>query len=454
MKSSIFFAISLLAARGPSLAFAQQLLQEIDEGNGVFDVGWQGCDAPLHTPVPSSSSAAVVPGPAAPVATPSFVHPWNPMTTEPFSSPSSSNAPPPVPAVPAAPAAPAVPAAPAAPVVPAAPAAPASSSTITTSSTTSTPAAAAVVTPTTLIPTSTSVNNFADKGATPIAAASTSTSETRTAGAAAANTPAPKDGCPASVSRYMTISVTNAWTTQLSVFLGSNAGAPTPAGNPQPTVLAAAAATSYVLPPCWAGRISFDPSGNSPLASKIEGSVGSAGVPAQNIPGSTDLDIDVSYVDGYTVPITCSSGGKAVTGCNLDLFAMASCTGTNGVLSDDGTACMNPTNDPVGNGPPTPFFAPCAGAAYTFPNDNNANDGAVDNVVSCCIGTSCKAPARQGKAGTKRGEEEAPRRARFLEEREKAGMSLVGRETSPAAAHLRAHKHRHGLKRGHVHHLS
>ncbi|MCJ1479373.1 hypothetical protein MMC13_008058 [Lambiella insularis] len=417
MKSSLFFAISLLAIRGPSLSFAQTI-EEIDEGNGVYALGWEGCDASSFTPVQSSSSAAVVPAAPAPAVTP-------------------SPAPAPAPA----------PAAPAAPVVPAAPPKPST----TTTSTSSTSAAAAAVQPTTLVPIATG-NKPVNEGVTPILTSSAS----RTAGAAAINTPAANDGCPASVSRFMTISVTNAWTTQLSVFLGSNAGAPTPIGNPQPTVLAAAAATSYVLPPCWAGRISFDPTGMSPLASKIEGSVGSAGVPAQNIPGTTELDVDISYVDGYTVPITCSSGGTAVTGCNLDLFAMNSCTGSNGVLSDDGTSCMNPTNNPVGNGPPTAFFAPCAGAAYTFPNDNNANDGSVDDVVTCCIGTKCAAPTRQGKAATKRDaeEEEAPRRARFLEAREKAGTSLAVRDPSAVASHLRAHKHRHGLKRSHLHHVS
>ena len=31
-------------------------------------------------------------------------------------------------------------------------------------------------------------------------------------------------------------------------------------------------------------------------------------------------DVDVSYVDGYSVPITCSSQGVVVSGCNIPLF--------------------------------------------------------------------------------------------------------------------------------------
>ena len=41
---------------------------------------------------------------------------------------------------------------------------------------------------------------------------------------------------------------------------------------------------------------------------KIEGSI--TGPP----------DIDVSYVDGYSVPITCASGDIAIPGCNVELF--------------------------------------------------------------------------------------------------------------------------------------
>jgi len=46
----------------------------------------------------------------------------------------------------------------------------------------------------------------------------------------------------------------------------------------------------------------------NPLGSKIEGSF--IGPP----------DIDISYVDGYSMPITCSSKGIAVSGYNIDLF--------------------------------------------------------------------------------------------------------------------------------------
>lgn len=61
-----------------------------------------------------------------------------------------------------------------------------------------------------------------------------------------------------------------------------------------------------------------------------------------------------------------------------------------------GPICYNPEQD-VPNGPASPFFEPCAGAAYTYPNDNAANSYGQCNtgVIHCCVGPSCPAPARQ-----------------------------------------------------------
>lgn len=178
---------------------------------------------------------------------------------------------------------------------------------------------------------------------------------------------------------YMTISVTNVYGTQLSLSFGSNAGGPSPIGNPSATILPDNSPTHYAFPTGWAGRIYVGPNTN-PLGSKIEGSF--TGPP----------DIDVSYVDGYSVPITCSSEGTAVSGCNIDLFKQPGIICSNQI---DGPVCLNSAQT-IANGPAPPFFTSCAGAAYTYPNDNEANvSNLKSNLVSCCIGTSCKAPSRQ-----------------------------------------------------------
>ena len=87
----------------------------------------------------------------------------------------------------------------------------------------------------------------------------------------------------------LTISVVNSYGTPLSIFYGSNAGAPTPVGNPGSGVLASS--TRVLFPSGWAGRITigrnYDPQG-----SKIEASYS----PPNYVP-----DVDISYVDGKLI---------------------------------------------------------------------------------------------------------------------------------------------------------
>ena len=178
---------------------------------------------------------------------------------------------------------------------------------------------------------------------------------------------------------YMTISITNVYGSQLSLSFLSNAGAPASVGNPSATVLPDKLLTQYAFPTGWAGRI-YVGSNTDYRSSKIEGSL--TGPP----------DIDISYVNGYSVPIPCSSEGIAVSGCNIDLFKQPGITCNNQV---DGPVCLNPAQN-IADGPAPPFFKACAGAAYTYPNDNTANvSNLKSNLVSCCIGTSCQAPSRQ-----------------------------------------------------------
>ena len=169
----------------------------------------------------------------------------------------------------------------------------------------------------------------------------------------------------------LTINVFNSYGGPLSIFYGSNVGAPTPVNNPGSGTLSSS--TQVLFPSGWAGRITIG--GNyDPKGSKIEASYSAP----DYVP-----DVDVSYVDGYSVPITCSCAGVAVTGCNGELRYQVQCTQSELAdlsktvqLFDDGQTCpsegpgpicYNPEED-VPNGPAAPFFAPCAGAAYTYPN--------------------------------------------------------------------------------------
>lgn len=181
----------------------------------------------------------------------------------------------------------------------------------------------------------------------------------------------------------MTISIVNSYSVALSIALGSNAGAPAPIGNPTPTTIGQGATTFFSFPTQWAGRIYVGKTVQSE-GSKIEGSV--TGPP----------DMDASYVDGYTVPIICTSAGKS-SGCTTELFGHNGnyCNQTDQSLSDF-QICLNPkkNND---DGAADPFFAPCAHQAYTYPSDNAANQGNIGVTTNCCIGTAC------GGGSSKRG---------------------------------------------------
>ena len=230
----------------------------------------------------------------------------------------------------------------------------------------------------------------------------------------------------------LTISITNKYSAPLSISYGDNAGSPNAIGAPQAGPLGTA--TTVVYPTGWAGRIYLGTI-NHPANSKIEGSTTGAN------------DIDISYVDGYSVPITCSADNIPISGCNIDLWGEDGDCPKPLQGSHDKAVCLNPQQS-VPDGPAVPWFMPCQGAAYTFPNDNVANDGNTGSPqVTCCIGTAaqgCAAPDRQGKepnvASRKRS------LAEVLEERSANTPSLLPQQHS----HLRRHAHK---ARSHGHQL-
>lgn len=94
--------------------------------------------------------------------------------------------------------------------------------------------------------------------------------------------------------------------------------------------------------------------------------------------------------NGFSVPITCSCNddNTVLSGCNLDLWSMGSCSGDAG--TDDGQgACANPLRpDNSASLTATPFFLPCQGAAFTWPRDDaNSNAGCQSGQVTCCVGS-------------------------------------------------------------------
>ncbi len=178
---------------------------------------------------------------------------------------------------------------------------------------------------------------------------------------------------------YMTISITNVYGTQLSLFFGSNADGSSSIENSSIIILLDTSSTQYAFSTEWAERIYIEPNTNS-MNSKIEDSF------------TGSFDIDVSYVDDYSVLITCSSESTAVFDCNIDLFKQSGIICNNQI---DDSVCLNFAQK-ILDEPASSFFTSCTEAAYIYLNDNEVNvSNLKSNLISCCIDTFCKALSRQ-----------------------------------------------------------
>jgi hypothetical protein len=107
--------------------------------------------------------------------------------------------------------------------------------------------------------------------------------------------------------------------------------------------------------------------------------------------------VDISFVNGFTVPVTCECDGVYVAGCKKNLFNNVEAGGVQArkVQLSAANAAVNPLRADMDATSAKAFFAPCAGLAYTFPNDHAAfSFGACQSgTVSCCVGTACQEPA-------------------------------------------------------------
>ena len=190
-----------------------------------------------------------------------------------------------------------------------------------------------------------------------------------------------------------TMSIVNKYGPGLSIGYTSNVAAPTPIGNPKPAALKSS--TEILFPSGWSGVMDITPIMDK-SASKIEASY-----------LNSKVHIDVSYVDGYTVPITCSCGEEVITGCNVELFNETMACPDEG----PGPICYNPSAF-LDDGPAHPFFAPCEAASYTYPKDDEATHGCSKSLIECCVGSECPAnPNQPGELKKKQLKRAAGRRA-------------------------------------------
>ena len=193
----------------------------------------------------------------------------------------------------------------------------------------------------------------------------------------------PTTGPAPEFSGYVTVSLTNKHTASLSVAVTSDPSAPSASGDPQPSLLGDA--TQFLFEKGFSGQIGVAPELDS-AATKVELSY------------DKSVYADVSYVDGYTVPITCSCDKETVhMGCNIELWNTTHSCPNEG----DGPICYNPAAANV-DGPADPFFGPCQGAAYTFPADDRATGACKGSLISCCVGADCPANPNQHDQRVKR----------------------------------------------------
>lgn len=185
------------------------------------------------------------------------------------------------------------------------------------------------------------------------------------------------------VAAALTIRITNAWHSPISTRHARNDNAP-PAvgGDVGPGTVGVFSIGQFAVPTQWAGMVAVvEASGSNAIVgdeSLIEASF------VDQFGSGALVDVDVSYVDGFSLPVTCSCGGKVVTGCNRHLRDLNTCPDDNGRGS-----CRNPNRN--GGTRPSKFFAPCRGAAYTFPSDHGANSNGecTGGVIDCCVGEMC-----------------------------------------------------------------
>jgi len=209
---------------------------------------------------------------------------------------------------------------------------------------------------------------------TPTTAAKATAAPTSAGGSSGSGGVAPKGG--------QILYIVNKYGSELAIATGNSGGPAASGGSPS---LPNGATATITLQSGWAGRFAINPTGVPAYeqdGTKIEGALTSQGF------------WDISLVDGYTVPITCTCDGDSTPfiGCNVDLFKQsAKCPSPSG-----SGLCLNPARS-KNNGPADPWFSVCKDAAYTYPDNDIATQTCSKESLTCCVGTSCAAGKNQGK---------------------------------------------------------
>ncbi|KAL1854071.1 hypothetical protein Daus18300_011569 [Diaporthe australafricana] len=193
---------------------------------------------------------------------------------------------------------------------------------------------------------------------------------------------------------HLTIEIVNSYGHAITTAHASNAGSPTPVGGEiKPGVIPHGTSASFAVPTGWAGNVAMNRANLS-----ITGDVTLLEASFVVVDGwdFAVAGVDVSHVNGFTVPITCKCDGNTVAGCKKNLFNLVTRDVNNVANAPEvqhaaNAAAINPLRADASATSARPFFEPCEGKAYTFPNDHAANSWGEcqSGLISCCVGTKC-----------------------------------------------------------------
>ncbi|KAH8653618.1 hypothetical protein BX600DRAFT_501185 [Xylariales sp. PMI_506] len=198
---------------------------------------------------------------------------------------------------------------------------------------------------------------------------------------------------------FLTITIVNSRDRPISTSHALAVGSPPPLwGDNGPGTIGAGSTAAFAVPTDWVGNVAvadvLAQNGSTQSSETGDSSLIEANFAVSDQYGMAIADIDVSYVDGFSDPITCLCAGFVVAGCNLDLWSLNPCPNRTNI------ACINPLRADTNATAAVPFFAPCQGAAYTFPHDDGANSWAQcqNGHIMCCVGERCPPNPKQQSA--------------------------------------------------------
>ncbi|KAK9420157.1 hypothetical protein SUNI508_06685 [Seiridium unicorne] len=190
--------------------------------------------------------------------------------------------------------------------------------------------------------------------------------------------------------QYLTITVVNKHGDAISTSHVHDPNAPAAvSGNVGPGTMANGATAAFAVPTGWIGNVAIN---DAAWALTGDDTLIEANFIIPSGYSVAVADVDVSYVNGFSVAITCSCSGAVVAGCNKNLYNLNTCG-----HSDGQNACINPLRADSSATSAASFFTPCQHAAWTYVNDDAANSfgQCQSGEITCCVGAACTANPKQ-----------------------------------------------------------